>query len=207
MSEFHYDYICKKYSYCKLLFSDTDSFCYYIKTDDIYKDMFADKHLYDLSNFQKNSSFYSNDNKKVIGKFKDEMAGDAIVEFIGLRPKLYSILGKEEYEKLKSKTISGCIQNFCEKDGDGIIKRTVKGIQKAVAKKITHEDYKSCLFNKKEKTLTVRQIKNSKHSVNTISQNKIALSPFDDKRFILTNGIDTYAYGHKNLIHDETYNL
>ena len=47
MGEFHYNYICKKYSYCKLLFSDTDSFCYYIKTDDIYKDMFSDKHLYD----------------------------------------------------------------------------------------------------------------------------------------------------------------
>ena len=43
---------------------------------------------------KKNSSFYSKENKKVIGKFKDDMCGDPIVEFIGLRPKLYSILYK-----------------------------------------------------------------------------------------------------------------
>ena len=79
------------------------------------------------------------------------------------------------------------------------IKRTVKGIQRSVAKKITHEDYKSCLLNKKEKTLTVRHIKNSKHSMITISQNKIALSPFDDKRYITSDGIATFAYGHKDL--------
>ena len=39
MYEFHYDYIKEKYPEAKLLFTDTDSLCYDIPTEDIYKDM------------------------------------------------------------------------------------------------------------------------------------------------------------------------
>ena len=30
--------------------------------------------------------------KTVVGKFKDEMAGQSVVEFVGLRPKIYSFI-------------------------------------------------------------------------------------------------------------------
>ena len=53
--------------------------------------MYHYKELLDLSNFLKNSKYFCNDNKKVPGKVKDEYEGTAICEYIGLRPKMYSI--------------------------------------------------------------------------------------------------------------------
>ena len=72
------------------MFTDTDSLCYEIKTDDVYKDLFQDKELFDNSDHQKLSAFLFDKNKKVTGKMKDELAGMVIKEFIGLRSKIYS---------------------------------------------------------------------------------------------------------------------
>ena len=52
MYEFHYKYIRQRYgSKAQLLFTDTDSLCYSIQTDDIYSDMLEDKHLFDTSDY------------------------------------------------------------------------------------------------------------------------------------------------------------
>ena len=72
------------------MFTDTDSLCYEIKTDDVYKDLFQDKELFDNSDYPENSEFFLDENKKVTGKMKDEAAGMVIKEFIGLRSKMYS---------------------------------------------------------------------------------------------------------------------
>ena len=101
MYKFHYDYIKPKYQEkATLLFTDTDSLCYHIQTKDIYKDMDDDKHLFDRSGYEMDGyRKQDNINKKVIGKFKDETDGVPIVEFVGLRSKMYSILldtGKEK---------------------------------------------------------------------------------------------------------------
>ena len=50
MYDFHYNYMLKKYN-IKLKFTDTDSLCYEIKTDDVYKDLFQDKELFDNSDY------------------------------------------------------------------------------------------------------------------------------------------------------------
>ena len=92
MYQFHYDVIKKTYQdKAKLLFTDTDSLCYHIRTDDFYKDMRDSKELYDMSNFDPSSEFYDDTNKKVLGKFKDECDGKPPSEFVGLRPKMYSL--------------------------------------------------------------------------------------------------------------------
>ena len=65
--------------------------CYHIKTEDIYSDFIADRELFDNSDYPSDSKFYFAENKKVIGKFKDETAGVPIREFIGLKSKMYSI--------------------------------------------------------------------------------------------------------------------
>ena len=83
------------------MFTDTDSLCYEIKTDDVYKDLFQDKTSFDNSNYPQNSEFFFDENKKVIGKMKDEAAGMPIKEFIGLRSKMYSY---EINKKKKKKT-------------------------------------------------------------------------------------------------------
>ena len=86
MYDFHYNYIKEKYgSNAKLLFTDTDSLNYNIRTEDIYKDFWADKDKFDFGDYNKNSGFYDPTNKKVIGKMKDETKGVPIVEFVGLR--------------------------------------------------------------------------------------------------------------------------
>ena len=92
MYEFHYNYIKKKYGdKAKLLFTDTDSLMYEIKTEDFYKDISGDvKDRFDTSDYPPNhpSGIPTGCNKKVLGVFKDEVAGMIIEEFVGLRAKL-----------------------------------------------------------------------------------------------------------------------
>ena len=93
MYNFHYNYIKRQYDdKVKLLFTDTDSLTYEIEADDVYLDFWKDKHLFDNSDYPQESIYYSNKNKKVIGKFRDEAAGIPITEFIGLRSKMYSYI-------------------------------------------------------------------------------------------------------------------
>ena len=91
MYDFHYNYIKKKYNdRAKLLFTDTDSLTYEIETVDAYEDFWTDKDMFDNSDYPKNSPYYCNTNKKIIGKFKDEACGIPITEFVGLKSKMYS---------------------------------------------------------------------------------------------------------------------
>ena len=76
------------------MFTDTDSLAYEIKSEDVYKDFFKWKDLFDLSNYSKNSKFFDDANKKVIEKMKDEFGGVIINEFVGLKSKMYSIKKK-----------------------------------------------------------------------------------------------------------------
>ena len=79
MSDFHYNYIKKKYGdRAKLLFTDTDSLCYEFQTDDLYQDMKSDHYQFDTSNYKEDNFLYSLENKKVLGKMKDECAGEII---------------------------------------------------------------------------------------------------------------------------------
>ena len=105
MYEFLYDYIKNKYdNKSKLLFTDTDSLMYEIKTEDICKDFSSNKEMFDFSNYSNKSKYYDNSNKLAIAKTKDESGGVEIKEFVGLKPKMYSYLIDDisEHEKAKS---------------------------------------------------------------------------------------------------------
>ena len=179
MYDFHYNYIKPKYGEnAKLLFTDTDSLAYEIQTEDFYRDISSDvKEKFDTSNYPKDhpSGILTGVNKKVIGMFKDEASGKQIAEFVGLRAKLYSYRVEEEYEEKKC-----------------------KGVKKAVIKKtITFNDYKNCLFDNKPAMRKMNVIRSHLHTMYTETVNKIALSPFDDKRLIQKDKIHTFAYGYK----------
>ena len=178
MYDFHYNYIKKKYPEAQLLFTDTDSLCYHIETEDIYSDFFADRELFDNSDYPSDSKFYFSENKKVIGKFKDETAGVPIKEFIGLKSKMYSIsLDNEKFSK------------------------KAKGVKKNVIRKgISHGDYLDVLNQSKVMHHKMKTIRSDCHQISSYEINKISLSPFDDKRYILSDGISSYAYGHLNII-------
>ena len=106
MYNFHYRFIKEKYGYnAKLLDMDTDGIKYHIKTDDIYKDMNENINIFDTSNYPSKhpSGIKSGVNKKVPGKFKDEMGGEIIVSYVGLRPKLYSYVTLSEKSKRRKK--------------------------------------------------------------------------------------------------------
>ena len=105
MYEFHYDYIKNKYrNNSRLLFTDTDSLMYEIKTEDVYKGFSNNKELFDFSNYSSKSKYHDNSNKLVVGKMKDETVGVAIEVFVGLKPKMYSYLVDDisEHEKVKA---------------------------------------------------------------------------------------------------------
>ena len=61
MYEFHYDYIKNKYdNISKLLFADTDSLMYGIKTEDVYEDFSSNKEMFGFSNYSAKSKYYDN---------------------------------------------------------------------------------------------------------------------------------------------------
>ena len=178
MYDFHYNYIKDKYGKkAKLLFTDTDSLTYEIEAKDVYKDFFKDKDKFDNSDYPEYSPFFYKENKKVIGKFKDEAAGIPIIEFVGLRSKMYSYIKDNQ------------------KGG-----KTAKGIKKNVIKNnIIHDDYKETLFNNKQMYHKMKTIRSENHQLGSYELNKVSLSCFDDKRYIHNNGINSYAYGHNNI--------
>ena len=178
MYDFHYNYIKQKYdSKAKLLFTDTDSLTYEIETSDVYQDFWNDKDKFDNSDYPQDSQYFNTTNKKVIGKFKDEAAGIPITEFVGLRSKMYSYM----------------------KDNDKGGK-TAKGIKKNIIKKnITHENYKNVLFNNEQMHHTMKTIRSNNHQLGSYELNKVSLSCFDDKRYILEDGIRSYAYSHYKI--------
>ncbi|KAL9958218.1 hypothetical protein ACROYT_G035203 [Oculina patagonica] len=79
MYDFFYNHLKKVYGpRCELLYTDTDSLLLEIETDDIYEDMEWNKTLYDTSDYPKEHPLHSYENKKVLGKMKDECAGTPI---------------------------------------------------------------------------------------------------------------------------------
>ena len=90
MYDFQYSFIKKTFN-VELLLTDTDSLTYKIKSENVYKEFFKWKDLFDFSKYSKDSKFCDDTNKKVIGKMKDEYSGAIIDQFIGLKSKMYSI--------------------------------------------------------------------------------------------------------------------
>ena len=178
MYDFHYNYMKAKYgNRLKLLFTDTDSLCYHINTENIYTDWIDAKGLYDFSEHPPDHRLYDTANKKVIGKMKDETAGVPVEEFVGLRPKMYSM-------------------KF-----DNQEKKTAKGISKHVIKQtLRHNSYRECLLNQTTTMVNMHLIRSFKHKIYSVCVNKLGHSPFDDKRYVTLNGYDTFAHGHYRVM-------
>ena len=90
MYNFHYNFIEKKID-AELFFTDTDILTYEIKSENVYKGFFKWKDFFDFSNYSKDSKFFDETNKKVIGKMKDQSGGVIVDEFVGLKSKMYTI--------------------------------------------------------------------------------------------------------------------
>ena len=179
MYDFYYNQLKARYGeQCNLLYTDTDSLLLEIQTEDVYKDMAECQGVYDMSDYPAGHFLHSTENKKVLGKMKDECAGRPIAEYVGLRPKMYSIL---------------------EAGGQNIKK--AKGVGKnVVRKRIYHELYKEALFGRRTFRHEMDVLRSKGHRIYGQHLCKISLSSLDTKRWIADNGVDTLAYGHKDAI-------
>ena len=68
-----------------------------------------------------------------------------------------------------------------------------------IKKDIQHENYKETLFNNKQMYHKMKTIRSRNHEIGSYEINKVSLSCFDDKRYVLEDGKTSYAYGHKNI--------
>ena len=84
---------------------------------------------------------------------------------------------------------------YSMKDTDVKESNTAKGVN--IATELN--EFKYSLFNKKVLRHKMGRIQGKKHKMETYEINKISLSCFDDKRFVLNDGIHTLAYFHKDL--------
>ena len=139
MYDFHYNFIKKNFN-AELLFTETDSLTYEIKSENVYKEFFKWKYLFDFNNYSKDSTFYDDTNKNVIGKMKVEYRGVIIGEFVGLKSKMYSI-----------------------KKIDGNESSTTKGENIATE----FDEFKDVLFNKKIIGHKMNRMQPKKHKIGT----------------------------------------
>ena len=97
-------------------------------------------------------------------------------EFVDLKAKMYSLKTNKEMKK-------------------------AKGVKKNVIKKdISYQDYVDYLFEERKSMHTMQTIRSFKHQLYTIKQNKVSLSPYDDKRYLLDDGVSSLPYGYFSLL-------
>ena len=122
------------------------------------------KHLFDFSNFSKDSKFYDSQKEMVAGTIKVVNKGISVNKFVGLNSKVHSILSDDGKESNTAKRVN--------------IATEFNGIR-------------DTLFNKKIIRHKMKTIQSKKHKLGTYEINKISLSCFDNKRFVLTDGTQT----------------
>ncbi|KAB0792615.1 hypothetical protein PPYR_11269 [Photinus pyralis] len=183
MYRFFYDILRAHYGKnVSLLYTDTDSFILEVKTHDLYEHMRNNLNEYDTSNY-KNNLHGVITTPSIVGKMKDEYAGKAIHLFYGAGAKSY-----------------------CVKTEDDVIKKA-KGVKKITIKKDLSEfDYK-CVAEQTDKKVFCKMLvfKSTLHDIYTELVNKIGLSSYDDKRFVIPNTCDTLAWGHRDIRRYENY--
>jgi hypothetical protein len=181
MYNFHYNVMKKKFrDKLQLLYTDTDSLLYEISDCDVYQELESLKEYFDFSNYPPSHKLYSPEGKRVPGLFKDEASGQNILEFVGLRSKMYSFI-------------------LAKSDGKFKETKTAKGVKKSIiSRELHHKDFFNCLMQQNQMEHSFHQIRSKSHSVTTNLQKKVTLSPFDDKRYLLDK-INSLPHGSVHI--------
>ena len=175
MYQFHYHHIKNIYdNKSKLLFTDTDTLMYEIKTEDVYEDFSNHKEIFDFSNYWAKSKYYDDSKKLVIGKMKDQIGGAAIEEFVGWNPKMYLFLPDNNEHKKTNRVNRNIVTTICNKEYKDVLLNSNK-----------------CLRH------TMNSIQSADHRIGTHKNNKIFLSCFDGKIHIQNNEYDGLTLGYQ----------
>ena len=160
----------------KLLYTDTDSFILEITTENFYRDILNNLNKFDTSNYKIDNIHKISPNKSIVGKFKDEYAGDPIQCFFGTGAKAYCI--KTEKDLLKK----------------------AKGISKySIKNQLDLIHYKDVVEKNSKTFCTMYLFRSRLHNIYTELVNKLALTLSDDKRFKIPNSFDTLVWGHQDI--------
>ena len=155
---------------------NTDSFFINIFTEDFFEDINNDvERWFETSNYDKNDKrpLPMGMNKKVIGLFKDELAGKIMKEICALRAETYRYLMDYDNEKKETKGIKKCV----------------------IKRKLMFENYKDSLLNNKTILKSQLRFQSDHRDVYTEEVNKTALSSNHGKRLQTFDGVTTYLYG------------
>jgi hypothetical protein len=168
-----YRHIKRLYSQAILCYMDTDSFIFSIENKTRPQ---LSGPMFDNSGLSKDHPLYSPDNKKTLGCMKDEMDGKQISKVICLAPKIYSVL-----------------------TDDSIIKKA-KGVSSAVVKnEIEFNDYDNTLKTGEAIYKSNTSFRSFDHQLYTIKTEKKSLSAYENKRYLLEDGITSYPYGYYKI--------
>ncbi len=178
MYDFHYNTMLKIFfpGDIKLIYTDTDSLAYKITDKQMCNKLKQNEDLFDFSNLSKTNPLFNNKNKRILGKFKLEHGDKEIEEFIALRSKMYSILFEDKTEL-----------------------KHLKGVKKYTTDPLTHENFRNSLIESKSYARSFYSIRTFKQNVYTCLTTKTAITPFDDKRYLLLDGVNSLAYGNKKI--------
>ena len=103
---------------------------------------------------------------------KDEFKGEIIYEFVGLKSKMYLLISAKDNEVSKAKGVNNILRN---------------------------KEFVNVLFNEKVVRHNMNRIQSKLHEIGTYSIFQISISCFDDKRYVLDDGVNTLAYFHKDI--------
>ncbi len=176
MYQLLYDHIIPHYGLenVQLGKMDTDSFLLKLTCADMYADFGGPlAHIMDLSNYPTEHPIYDVTHKSIPGYLKDELGGTPLIEFCGIKPKLY-----------------------CQISADDGCKKVCKGIKKyVIQKKLRMENYKNALRENELTYVSINNIESNKHVVSTVTRRKLAINPLDTKRYWV-DGTHSRALGH-----------
>ena len=184
---------------CDILFTDTDSLAIVVNGNrDPIKSL---SKFIDFSNYPKSHPRYNNSIANALGYWKDEMKGNTISEFVGLRSKTYA-LKVEKFNTLSKGCINlphASIKSNKIQIVNSEVKTTCKGVKKAYKKNIPFSAFVNCLSQVASVSIGQYRIKSSAHSLSTVRMENIAFSSFDDKRYLSPCGIHSVPYGSKYI--------
>ena len=128
--------------------------------------------MFAFSTYFAKSKYYGYSNILVVGKMNNGIGGVAIEKVVGLKPKIYSSLVIDSSEP-----------------------KNPKGVNKNLVDKISHNEYKDVLLNKKYLRHSMNRTESKNYRIGTYEINKISLSCFDSSIYVLDNEIDALALG------------
>ncbi|RZD32614.1 MAG: hypothetical protein CXT79_05995 [Thaumarchaeota archaeon] len=194
----------KNHNDLQLLYSDTDSLVLKIKTDELISDLKNLSSTFDFSNLPEDHELYDTGKKSKLFCFKEEFGLRPILRIVSLASKVYAFQiacchnFKHHYPG-KCQMSSPNIPDANNLEGNNVFfedKLTMKGVSQRAKNKFTFEDYFRCLQSQVSRRTVDYRIQSKKQNLSSIVIQKVALSGFDDKRYILDCGLHSVPYGY-----------